>query len=245
VNGDAIDAPPGATEVLTGTLRQGCVVALHMDEDAWTGAAGEVRDDCGGDNPGTLKGAANTVAGGVHGRAGSFNGSACIDIPDAQTLHGATGLTLSAWIFPTQLDNANANGVISKRIGMANQSEYNLYVWTNDRVYVDLDGENNRFNGVTTIKNNAWTQLTMVFDGSKPEAQRVTTYVNGKIDITSSESSASLTAYTSALHVGCMPAPTAAPPSMQYFTGQLDEVVIWNRALTDTEIALWKTNTQP
>src|SRR5262249_12083904 len=106
------DAPPPA-ELLTGTLRTGCVLALHMDEAAWTGAAGEVKDDCGNDNPGTVIGqGTTTVASGVRGRAGSFSGNACIDIPDAAALHGTTGLTLSAWILPTKLNHGNdANGI--------------------------------------------------------------------------------------------------------------------------------------
>src|SRR2546428_10899731 len=92
-----LDAQP-LPEALTGSLLTGCVLALHMDEAAWTGASGEVKDACGNDNPGTLVGQGNTVPNGVHGRAGSFSGNACIDIPNAETLHGATGLTLSAWI---------------------------------------------------------------------------------------------------------------------------------------------------
>jgi hypothetical protein len=235
------DAPPGTPDVLTGTLRQGCVVALHMDEAAWSGATGEVHDDCGNDNPGTLQGAANTVANGVKGRAGSLSGSACIDIAEASTLHGSTGLTLSAWIFPTALNGADSNGVISKRVAMGNQSEYNLYVWTGNHVWVDLDGENDRFSGTATIANNAWAQLTMVFDGTRPEAQRVRVYVNGSLDVTMKETSAALTSYPSTLHVGCMPAATTP----QNFIGQLDEVAIWNRALSDAEIAQWYTNTRP
>ena len=45
-------APP--VDLLSGTLRNGCVLALHMDEASWTGASGEVKDDCGNDNPGTV-----------------------------------------------------------------------------------------------------------------------------------------------------------------------------------------------
>jgi hypothetical protein len=237
----SVDAPMGTTDLLSGTLRQGCVVALHMDEAAWTGAAGEVHDDCGNDNPGTVTGAANTVANGVKGRAGSFSGSACIDIPDAAALHGATGLTLSAWIFPTALNGVDSNGVISKRVEMGNQSEYNLYVWTGNHVYVDLDGESDRFQGNALITNNAWQQLTMIYDGARPVDQRVRVYVNGSLDVTKKESSASLTAFPSTLHVGCMPAAT----TQQNFIGQLDEIVIWNRALSDAELTQWYTATKP
>jgi hypothetical protein len=42
-----------------------------------------------------------------------------------------------------------------------------------------------------------------------------------------------------------MPAPTAPTPTQQNFIGEIDEVVIWNRALTDAEITQWYTTTRP
>jgi len=239
-----MDGPP-PRDVLNGTLRGGCVLALHMDEASWSGAAGEVKDDCGDDNPGTVVGqGTTTVAGGVSGRAGSFSGNACVEIPNAPALHGTTGLTMSAWILPTKLNNGDtANGVISKRIDSGNQSEYSLSVWIGNNVWVDLDGEADRFHGAATITEKAWQQLTLVFDGSRALTQRARVYINGSLDVTMQESSASLTPYTSPLHIGCMPAPAAA--TQQNFIGELDEVVIWNRALTDAEITQWYTNTKP
>src|SRR5213078_1154201 len=223
------DAPP-PPDLLTGTLRNGCVLALHMDEASWSGASGEVKDDCGNDNPGTVVGqGTTTVAGGVRGRAGSFSGNACIEIPDAAALHGAAGLTLSAWIFPTKLNNGDgANGVISKRTAAGNEAEYSVMVWTDNRVWVDLDGEADRFEGVKTITEGAWQQLTVVYDGARTATQRARVYVNGALDVTKAETSATLTAYKSTLHIGCMPAPTASPPTQQNFLGEIDEVVIWN-----------------
>src|SRR5215203_4104243 len=105
--GNVKDTPPDAApmpELLTGSLRNGCVLALHMEEAGWSGVRDEVADDCGNDNAGTVVGSGTTtVANGVRGRAGSFSGSGCIDISDAAALHGATGLTLIAWILPTKL----------------------------------------------------------------------------------------------------------------------------------------------
>lgn len=241
VDAPPVDTPTGFPDVLTGSLRQGCVLALHMDEDKWTGAPNEVVDACGGDNPGTLRGTANTVATGVKGRAGDFSGSACIDIPDANVLHGINGLTMSAWIYPKALNATDSNGVISKRTAMGNMSEYNLYVWTRNHAWVDLDNEMPRIEGNTAIANDAWTQITMVYDGTKPEAQRVRMYINEKLDLTTTDTKATLTAYTSTLHIGCMPTATI----QQNFIGQLDEVVIWNRALSEAELALWYNNTKP
>src|SRR5882724_8516752 len=77
--GPTADAQVPMADVLGGTLRTGCVVALHMDEASWSGAAGEVTDDCGNDNAGTAVGTGtSTVATGAHGRAGSFSGAGCV-----------------------------------------------------------------------------------------------------------------------------------------------------------------------
>jgi hypothetical protein len=118
-------------------------------------------------------------------------------------------------------------------------------VWIGNRVWVDLDGETDRFEGATTIAEKAWAQLTLVYDGTRAATQRARVYVNGSLDVTSTETSASLTPYPSTLHVGCMPAPNASPPTQQNFLGEIDEVVIWNRALTDAEITQWYMNTKP
>lgn len=245
--GSTDDAGPGQNP-LSGTLRNGCMVALHMDEASWSGATGEVKDDCGGDNPGTATGpGTTTVANGVRGRAGSFAGGGCIDIPNGTALHTTTGLTMSAWIFPTAIDGGinNANGIISKRTDSNNQSEYNLSLWLRNHAWVAIDGDTDadRLEGMATITTQRWVQLTMVYDGTQIEAQRIRLYLNGSFDQAHRETSTTIPAYTSTLHIGCMPAPAAG--TQQNFIGQIDEVAIWNRALSEAEITQWYTNTKP
>ncbi|MGH2897044.1 MAG: LamG-like jellyroll fold domain-containing protein, partial [Solirubrobacteraceae bacterium] len=87
--------------------------------------------------------------------------------------------------------------------------------------------------------------VTVVYDGTVAAAQRARVFLNGTLDVTKPETSAVLTKYPSTLHVGCMPAPTASDPTQQNFIGELDEVVIWNRVLTDAEITQWYTATRP
>jgi hypothetical protein len=116
-------------------------------------------------------------------------------------------------------------------------------VWLNHDAYVDLDGQDDRFPSRSAIALNTWTQVTVVYDGTQAVDQRAQIYINGMLDSAHSETSASLTAFTSALHIGCMPAP--AMTLEQGFVGELDEVAIWNRALTALEIAQWNVNTRP
>jgi MSHA biogenesis protein MshQ len=240
-------APPA--DPLSGTLRTGCIVALHMEEASWSGVAGEVKDDCGGDNPGTARGpGTHTVANGVRGRAASFAGDGCIDIPNASTLHTTTGLTMSAWIFPNVLYNGGdggANGVISKRVDTNVESEYNLSVWQRNHVWAVVDGDldADRLEGMATVTTMRWIQLTLVYDGTLSQDQRLHLYINGSLDSTHGETSGAIPSYNSTLHVGCMPAPHEQID--QTFVGQIDEVAIWNRALSQTEITQWYNNTKP
>ncbi|MCW5802296.1 MAG: LamG domain-containing protein [Deltaproteobacteria bacterium] len=239
---DAIedDAPmPDAGE--EPTLSTGCAVIAHMDEPAWTGAKGEVIDECGGDNHGTADMGLTTVAGGVRGRAGSFNGTGCVRIDDAPVLHATRGLTMSAWIKPAALNGVDAFGIVSKRIDTGVMSAYNVYVWTGNKVYVDLDGENDRFSGQRQIANDKWAQITVVYSGDVAPAERVRVYVDGALDVVATETSPALPAFTSPLLLGCLPSSVA----VQNFIGLLDEVVVWTRPLAPAEVAAWYAQTRP
>jgi MSHA biogenesis protein MshQ len=241
VENPTADAPKVADAPDLGTLRQGCVVMLHMDEPQWSGAPGEVLDDCGGDDRGTLMGTASTVPNGVRGRAGSFAGTGCIQIADSPALRAAGSLTMSAWVLPTAQDGDLAYGVISKRLDMASMSAYSLYLWVGFHAWVDLEGMDDRFEGNTAIANNAWTQLTVIYDGARPAAQRARIYINGSFDVSAPETATTLSAFTAPLSVGCLPSASGN----QNFIGQLDEVAVWNRALSDPEITQWYTATRP
>ena len=174
----------------------------------------------------------------TRGHVGSFSNDACVEFASNATLHGGTGLTMSAWVRPVALDGETSNGVITKRIDKAVQSEYGLFVWTGNRVWVDL-GDTDRYAGTATLPNDVWSQLTAVFGSSRQGNDRVRLFINGVSDplqhTTIGNLGATLPAYDSPLHLGCTPSPSAM--TQQTFKGQLDDVTIWNRALTDDEIA--------
>jgi len=236
-----VATPPDAGDEL-GSLRQGCAVMLRMNEASWSGA-GSVVDACGGDHNGTPSGGIATEPNGVRGRAGRFDGTGCITIADAPELRPTTQLTMSAWVLPTALNDVDAYGVISKRVDMETQSAYNLFLWTEDHAWVSIEGNGDRFANRTPLVNNRWTQLTVVYDGSRAQAERVRVFVDGGIDVAGSEMAASIAPHTSPLQIGCMPSPSSQ--TMQYFRGSLDEVAIWTRALSDPEVGQWFTATKP
>jgi hypothetical protein len=231
---DASDAPPAVD------LMRGCVMKALMNEASWLGSGRPVLNACG-TSTGVVVGTGPDTIDSDRGRVGSFSGESCVDFPSSAELHGTTGLTMSAWVRPTGLNGVDSNGVITKRNDRNQESEYGLFVWTGSKVYVDL-GDLDRYQGTATLLNDTWFRLTAVFDSSRAGNDRVRLFINGVADplvhTTIGNLGDTLPSYDAPLHLGCTPAPTTAdPPTQQTFQGQLDDVTIWNRALSDAELA--------
>lgn len=218
----------------------GLVLLLHMDEPAWTGAANEVRDASGLGHHGTSlgSGTTNTAAGGRFGRAGSFpGGTGCVTVPDRPALRPSDALTISAWMNPNAVGQP-ALGVIAKRTSFLVESAYALYVDETGRLGIDVDTEDNRFFSGPVAANGRWTHVAIVYDGGR---SAVTAYVNGAPAAASAVPGTSIDPFTSPLWVGCLPLGTPA----QGFSGLLDEVAVWHRVLSTTEIAALANATGP
>lgn len=225
-----------------------CLVRMSMDESEWTGAAGEVEDSCGGHH-GTASGGATTSPDGVRGRAGLFAGDpGCVQITDASMLQPTGALTASAWLFPTAL-SPNSFGVLSRRDSFGVNTSYSVFIWlgdsggTTNQLYVDIDGENDRVANPNAAFLDEWHQITVVYDGALATAERVRFYVDGAPSFTAPETSSSIAPGTGSppLSIGCLPLGSPA----QSFIGRLDEVVLWERALTGDEVARWYAATKP
>jgi hypothetical protein len=227
--------PPGGSI----DLARGCALKAQMDEASWPAAGSPVINSCGTAGGRLTGSGAAPASDATRGRVGSFSGDACVDFTSAAALHGTTGLTMSAWVKPTGLNGVDSNGVITKRNDRMVQSEYSLNVWTGNHVWVDF-GDIDRYSGTATLANGVWVQLTAVFDGTRPAADRVRLFINGTADplqhAVIGNLGTTLPSYDSPVHVGCTPAPSAQPPTQQTFHGELDNVTIWNRALGDAEI---------
>jgi Concanavalin A-like lectin/glucanases superfamily len=217
----------------------GCVVYLPMDEAAWSGAANEVHDACGG-HDGRAVGGATTVLDPVRGQVGSFPGGAgCVQIADQPGLHPTDALTISAWLRPQSLDGSQEYGVVSKRADYEVDTVYSVFVWTGDKLWADLATENDRFAAEPPLTDGQWQQVTVVYDGQRPAGARVEVYRDGAAPVVAADADATLPDFATDLHVGCLP--LGAPA--QGFVGALDDVAIWHRALTAAEVAAWYQHT--
>ena len=196
----------------------GLVAAYGFNE----GAGVQARDASGQGNTGTLSNATWTASG-KYGGALSFNGSsAWVTIADAASLHLTTGMTLEAWVKPSSGNGWRSAILKESPDGL----DYALYTSNNASTpagYAHVSSDV-AAKSASSIPLSTWTHLAVTYDGT---ALRM--YVNGSLSGTTALSGPIATS-ASALRVG------GNAVWGEYFKGSIDEVRIYNRALSASEI---------
>ena len=194
------------------------VAAFSFDE----GSGSTVADASGNGNNGTV---ANTTwaAAGKYGKALSFNGtSSRVTVPNAASLQLSAGMTLEAWVNPATT-TAAWRDVIYK----GNDNYY--LMGTTDHSGVPAGGgtfagANANAFAASALATNSWTYLATTYDGAN-----LRLYVNGTLAATQAKTGA-ITSSTNPLTIG------SDPIWGQYFNGLIDDVRIYNTALTASQI---------
>ena len=208
--------PPGPTET------RGLVAAYGFNEGAGT----SVPDLSGSGNSGTATGTGWSPSG-KYGKALSFDGtSSIVTIPDSNSLDLSSGMTIEAWVNPTALgtDAWGWRTVVLKEqpAGMA----YALYANNGSARptgQVNIGGEQSAV-GLAQLPLNIWTHLAVTYDGAS-----LRLYVNG-LQVGSKTQSGPLPVTNGSLRIG------GNAVWREYFTGLIDEVRVYNRALSRDEI---------
>jgi hypothetical protein len=209
---------------------QGLVAAYAFDENGGTTAG----DSSGNGNTGTLSNA-TWVAGKFGTPALQFTGATTswVTMNDATSLHLTTGLTLEAWVDPSSLNSPDAGwcAAVAKdnRASSANDVSYALYAaagtGTGPALHLNLSGKGDTgVQGASVLPLNTWTFLAATYDGTTMKL-----YVNGTL-VASKTVSGSIASSTNPLHVG-------GDWSGEMFTGVIDQVRVYNRALSAAEIS--------
>lgn len=97
--------------------------------------------------------------------------------------------------------------------------------------YIAWAGAKDTFDSKQALKPNTWYHLAVTFDGTQPKPQRGKIYINGELDVAGQGSKTEIPDGASSLYLGCLKANQTS-----YLHGLLDEVRIYRRALSESEI---------
>ncbi|HZY85889.1 MAG TPA: LamG-like jellyroll fold domain-containing protein, partial [Gemmataceae bacterium] len=220
-----LSAPSNQASATASQAPTGLVAAYGFNEGTGT----TVTDASGNGNTGTIAGATWTTAG-KYGNALSFNGTnSWVTVADAASLHLTTGMTLEAWVNPNSFTGWSC--VLLKED--ANDLAYALYADNhgNDTggprvpvVSVRQNSTTSWTGGTAQLPLNTWSYLSATYDGSTLKM-----YVNGAL-ATSLALTGPINVTSGALRIG------GDSIWGEYFSGLIDEVRVYNRALTQAQI---------
>jgi hypothetical protein len=190
------------------------VAAYNFDEGSGT----VVYDASGNGNNGTAL--STTWTSGKYGEALNFNGTTSnVWISDAPILHLTNAMTLEAWVYPTST-TARYRDVIYKGVD-------NYYVEaTSPQAGAPVTGGTftSELFGTSALPVNTWSYLAATYDRST-----LRLYVNG-VQVASKSATAAIAVSSNPLRIG------GNTTYGSYYNGVIDDVRIYNRALTQAEI---------
>ena len=160
-------------------------------------------------------------------------------VSDSFSLHITDALTLQAWVNPTVLSGFTPCTIISKfdsptLQGTGNQSSFWFGATNNGLLYFQVSGTGSQRTNVSlmgpVLPTNQWTFVVATYDGA---ALRL--YVNGTLAAQRGYSGGIFPGNQN-LGIGGVPLSNTSTSVAYPFNGSIDEVCIYNRALTDSEI---------
>ena len=204
------------------TAPSGLVAAYGFEETSGT----TVSDSSGRGNTGTMINGPTRIATGKNGRAISFDGvNDFVSVPDAASLDLTTGMTLEAWVYPTALGSLWRTAVLKEAPSFF---VYGLYA--NEGAgrpsgHVVIAGTDLDVRGAqNAVPLNAWTHLAATYDGTT-----LRLYVAG-LQVATRAVTGSMANSTGLLKIG------GNAIWSEWFAGRIDDVRVYNRALTQAEI---------
>lgn len=184
--------------------------------------------DVHGDNDGTVVTATQDSVGKID-KAYTFDGiNDYISVASDPSIEGMAALTLAAWVNPTDDGSSGYSRIIHKLQGTTTD-DYALSYTSGDKVALRINtnlGYVTLLGGTTVWPNTGWYHFAATWDGDN-----MIVYLNGVSDGTGNRTG---TLDDSNLAMGIGGSTTSGT---RRFTGLVDEVGIWSRALDGDEIA--------
>lgn len=234
----------------SGTATDPYVVAVLADAPIgywrFEEASGLTTKDAMGAHDGTLAGkigAAKLGAAGAVGNAIAFDGTnGCVAIGGGSTFlfPGGAEFSAEAWIRPSDTSSHDDWILTSELVNPDPYPRYGWSLYTSptfagfDQWNQDVDAGSAFIGGAyatytnTKVPLDAWTYVAFTFDDT--HAARI--YVNGNL-VDKEGTTGLLSAHAGALAIGCRDANYGTMP----FVGSIDEVAVYDKALTAMQIA--------
>ncbi|MBF4375911.1 LamG-like jellyroll fold domain-containing protein, partial [Vibrio anguillarum] len=216
------------------------VARYHFDEVQWSGAFNEVKNAFGSSLHGRAMNGALTSSQSPALPANINNYGTCgygefvanqnqyVQVAHDSQLSFSDQLTISAWVYPV---SRPANGGLHTIV--AKDTNYEFHLDSQGRVFWYWERSSGGANTLTTsnvIPLNTWTHITIRYNRSASSNERQKIYINGVVAATNSDNQP-LKTNTVNLEIG-----RDYNSDNRTFSGRLDEVAIYNQALTDSQI---------
>ncbi|HUW26158.1 MAG TPA: LamG domain-containing protein [Gallionella sp.] len=207
------------------------VAAWHLDEPSWNGSPGEVADSSGNTLNGTAKAGAGTTSAKIC-QGGLLSSQSYVEVADSASLRFTSAYSLAAWIRTTK----DTGTIVSKTTASSPWPGYVFAIGPNSGGKLALwNGTGNWYvsSGVA-VNDGAWHHVAASVNGTSLQFYVDGTPNGAPITLTGVTATA-----TTPLRIGLEHEPGAAS---RYFSGQIDEVILFNVSLSAAEIATGYAN---
>ncbi len=213
------------SSLTTNSLMNGIVGLWHFNENSWTGVANQVIDSSGLDHHGQAFNSVSTRSFGQFNRSGFFdNINDYIDLNSNTSLRMTNDLTISVWFYP--IKTSGDQQII--RTGLNTDSKYEMRVSNNNLLYEHYGSGWRAVTsaGVPILRN----QFNHLLITRSSNGRDIAFYINGKSAGTANLAAPPDAGGAAVTRIGALSVGT------RQVSGYIDELALWNRTLTQTEI---------
>lgn len=187
-------------------------------------------DSYGEGNHGSLVNNPSRVAG-IFGQALEFDGAVnYASIPDSASLDFSSwsGATVALWVKPERLNHSEDQTLYGQWANSKNQRSFQLILKPNNRFQCRTNDSDGIADSTSLAAQGGWTHVVAVWTPGG-----LTLYINGVAEAIDSNVQSTLDSSSRSHTLGVR---DKRGSLSQYFQGALDELYIYNRALSDAEI---------
>jgi hypothetical protein len=189
--------------------------------------SGSVATDSAGSNNGTLEGSVSWVTGKVGSGAAEFGSDdARIRVPHSAELMPATTVSVTAWIYPTQVLGYAAR-VVAKGLDTDNWEAYYMQFDGSASWAIRDPNHGNHGLGSSDLRLDEWTHVAGTYDGNESKI-----YIDGELDAEDSTGGMDLLQDSNDLSIG-----NRSDGNDRAFIGRIDDVRVYDYALNALEVA--------